>query len=90
MTQKLFQSESIIKLYKNDLEYLKSELISQNEITDRLSETLNQTRDELEESKKQNLNIKQKLEDTIKRFDENVKKFITSFRILNFKKNKMI
>jgi small-conductance mechanosensitive channel len=70
----LYQSESILKVYKNDLEFLKSELNSQNEITERLSETLNQTRDELEEVRKQNMQLKQQLDDTNKKFDENVNK----------------
>jgi hypothetical protein len=81
LTQKLFQSESIIKLYRNDLEYLKSELISQTEITDRLSETLTQTRDELEEAKKHSLQYKLKLDDINKKFDENV--IFINFRMLN-------
>ena len=83
MTQKLFQSESIIKLYKNDLEYLKSELISQNEITERLTETLSQTRDELEEAKKHNMQLKQKLDEGNKKFDENVKIVLIIIRTLN-------
>jgi hypothetical protein len=54
--------------------------MSQNEITDRLSDTLGQTRDELEEAKKLNMTLKQKLDETNKKFDENVSKikFITS------------
>lgn len=72
LTQKLYQSESIIKLFRNDLEYLKSELISQTEISERLSETLTQTRDELEEAKKHSLQYKQKVDDINKKFDENV------------------
>jgi hypothetical protein len=47
-------------------------LHSQNEITERLSETLSQTRDELEDAKKQNIHLKQKLDDTNKKFDESV------------------
>lgn len=54
------------------MEYLKSELYSQNEITERLSETLSHTREELEEAKKQNLQLKLKLDETNKKFDESV------------------
>jgi hypothetical protein len=72
LTQKLFQSESILKLYKNDLEYLKSELKSQNEITEKLNEALSQTREELEDVKKYNINIKNKLDETSKKYEENV------------------
>jgi hypothetical protein len=75
LTQKLFQSESIIKIYKNDMEYLKSELLSQTEITERLTETLSSTRDELEEAKKHSMQLKQKLDDTVKKFDESVSTF---------------
>jgi hypothetical protein len=72
LTQKLFQSESLLKLYRNDLEYLKSELKSQNEITERLSETLSSTREELEDAKKINHTMKTKLDDTAKKYDESV------------------
>jgi hypothetical protein len=61
-----------LKLYKNDLEYLKSELNSQNEITERLTETLNSTRNELEEAKRQNIAMKAKLDETNKKYEENV------------------
>jgi tRNA(Phe) wybutosine-synthesizing methylase Tyw3 len=63
------------KLYKNDLEYLKSELKSQNEISDRLNETLDVTREELEEVKKQNMYLKNKLDETTKKYDEHVNIF---------------
>jgi hypothetical protein len=55
------------------LEYLKAELHSQNEITERLTETLQQTREEFEEARKQNLQLKQKVEETNKRFEESVR-----------------
>jgi len=51
---------------------LKSELHSQNEVTERLTETLQQTREEFEDAKKLNMQLKQKLEDTNKKFDESV------------------
>lgn len=54
------------------MEYLKSELHSQDEVTERLTETLQQTREEFEEAKKQNMQLKQKLEDSNKRFEESV------------------
>jgi hypothetical protein len=81
LTKKLFQSESILKIYKNDMEYLKAELLSQTEITERLNETLASTRDELEEAKKHSMQLKQRLDDTTKKFDESVetRKFILFF-----------
>jgi hypothetical protein len=68
-----------LKLYKNDLEYLKSELNSQNEITERLTETLNSTRNELEEAKRQNIAMKAKLDETNKKYEENVKIYIIKY-----------
>lgn len=59
-------------MYKIDLEDLKGELISQNEITETLKETLSTTRDELEEAKRYNITIKAKLDESNKRYDENV------------------
>jgi uncharacterized membrane protein YqjE len=52
---------------------------SKNPYQRMFSETLNQTRDELEEARKQNMQLKQQLDDTNKKFDENVKKFIKIF-----------
>ena len=72
MTQKLFQSESMIKIYKTDLDYLKSETKSQSEISDRLSEALNLTRDELEHIKRDNNHLKNKYEESVKFSEENV------------------
>jgi hypothetical protein len=57
-------------LYRNDLEYLKSELKSQNDISERLGETLSNTREELEEVKKYNISLKTKLDETSKKYDE--------------------
>lgn len=43
------------------------------EITERLNETLSQTREELEEAKKHNMKMKNELNETNKRFDECVR-----------------
>ncbi len=59
-------------MYKSDLDYLKNELKSQNEISERLSEALSQTRDELEHSKRETINFKTKYEETVKITEENV------------------
>jgi hypothetical protein len=63
----------LLKLYRNDLEYLKSELKSQNDISERLNESLTSTRDELEDAKKQNLVLKTKYDETSKKYDDIVK-----------------
>lgn len=73
--KKLMQSEAFINTLKSDLDYLKTELNSQGEITETLTETLNNTRNELEEAKRYNLTIKSKLDEANKNFDENVKFF---------------
>jgi hypothetical protein len=75
LTQKLFQSESLLKLYRNDLEYLKSELKSQNDISERLGETLSNTSEELEDVKKQNMTMKNKLDETSKKYEEIVRMY---------------
>ncbi len=72
LTQKLFQSESIMRLYKNDLEYLKSELKSQTEVNEVLKETLGQKNEELEELKKNSITMKSKLDNITKKYDETV------------------
>ena len=65
----------MIKIYKNDLDYLKNELKSQNDISDRLQEALLSTRDELEQCKRENIHIKSKFEDNEKKLEEKVIKF---------------
>jgi len=47
-------------------------LKSQNEISDRLSDALSQTIDELEHSKRESINFKNKYEESIKNTEENV------------------
>lgn len=71
LKSKLFESERIIKVYRNDIEYLKSEAKQHEEITARLNETLQQTREEQEEAKKTNVIIKQKLYEMNKKLEEN-------------------
>ena len=61
LKNKLFESEKIIKVYKNDIDYLKSESKSQEEMTSRLKETLEQSREEQEKIKKENILLKQKI-----------------------------
>lgn len=73
LKNKLFESEKIIKVYKNDIDYLKDESKSQEEMTGRLKETLEQTREEQENIKKENILLKQKYEDLKKKYDENNK-----------------
>ena len=73
LKNKLFESEKIIKVYKNDIDYLKSESKSQEEMTSRLKETLEQSREEQENIKKENILLKQKYEDLKKKYDENNK-----------------
>ena len=73
LKNKLFESEKIIKVYKNDIDYLKSESKSQEEMTSRLKETLEQSREEQEKIKKENILLKQKYEDLKKKYDENNK-----------------
>ena len=50
MKEKLFQSEKIIKAYKSDIEYLKNEIKSQEDVTTRLNEILEKSREEKDES----------------------------------------
>ena len=73
LKNKLFESEKIIKMYKNDIEYLKDENKVQEEMTGRLKETLEQSREEQENIKKENILLKQKYEDLKKKYDENNK-----------------
>lgn len=49
---------------------------SQNEISERLSEALSQTRDELEHAKRETITYKNKYEDTVKNTEENVINFL--------------
>ena len=86
LKNKLFESEKIIKVYKNDIDYLKSESKSQEEMTSRLKETLEQSREEQENIKKENILLKQKYEDLKKKYDENNK--INLNVIENLKKDK--
>ena len=73
LKNKLFESEKIIKMYKNDIEYLKDENKVQEEMTGRLKETLEQSREEQENIKKENILLKQKYEDLMKKYEENNK-----------------
>ena len=68
LKNKLFESEKIIKVFKNDIEYLKGESKVQEEMTTRLKDTLEQSREEQE-----NILLKQKYEDLKKKYDENNK-----------------
>jgi hypothetical protein len=79
--KKLMQSEAFINTLKGDLEFLKSDLNYQNEITETLNETLNNTRNELEEAKRYNLSIKSKLDESNKNFEENVRFMLISLII---------
>ena len=72
LSQKLFQSESMIRVYKTDMDYLKNEHKSQNEINERLQEALSSTRDDLENVKRENVNNKNRNEDMEKMTEENV------------------
>ena len=67
------ESEKIIKVYKNDIDYLKSEGKAQEEMSSRLKETLEQSREEQENIKKENILLKQQYEDLKKKYDENNK-----------------
>ena len=73
LKNKLFESEKIIKVYKNDIEFLKGQSKVQEEMTGRLKETLEQSREEQENIKKENILLKQKYEDLKKKYDENNK-----------------
>lgn len=61
------------------MEYLKNELKSQSEISERLSEALNQTRDELEQAKRDNINYKNKHQEAVKTCEEMVKNYLFYF-----------
>jgi hypothetical protein len=61
-----------MRLYKNDLEYLKSELKSQTEVNEVLKDTLSHKNDELEELKKNSMTTRSKLDNITKRYDDNV------------------
>ncbi len=62
----------MIRVYKSDLDYLKNELKSQNEINERLEEALSSTRDELENIKRENVNYKNRYEEIEKTYEEKV------------------
>ena len=69
---KLFQSENIIKVCKNDIEYMKNEAKNQEDIIIKLNQTLSKTSKEEEEIKKENKLLKQKLEEMNKKYDDNI------------------
>ena len=67
LKQKLFESEKVIKIRGNDIEILKNESKSQEEMIMRLNETLEKSNEEQEETKKLNIILKQQLEDSKKK-----------------------
>jgi chromosome segregation ATPase len=71
LKEKLFESEKIIKVYRNDLEFLKAESQSHDEALNRLKEVLSKTREENEEIKKENIILKQQLEDMTRKYEDN-------------------
>ena len=73
LKNKLFESEKIIKVYKNDIDFLKDHSKAQEEMTSTLKETLEQSREEQENIKKENILLKQKYEDLKKKYEENNK-----------------
>ena len=73
LKNKLFESEKIIKVCKNDIEYLKDQGKVQEEMTASLKDSLEQSREEQENIKKENILLKQKYEDLKKKYDENNK-----------------
>ena len=73
LKNKLFESEKIIKVYKNDIDFLKDQSKAQEEMTSTLKETLEQSREEQENIKKENILLKQKYEDLKKKYEENNK-----------------
>ena len=73
LTEKLFQSEKIIKAYRSDIEYLKGEMKSNEDITKRLNEIVEHSNEEKEELKKENIILKQKLDNITMKYEENTK-----------------
>ena len=73
LKNKLFESEKYIKLYKSDIDTLKLENKTHEEIESTLKETLEQAREEQENIKKENILLKQQYEDLKKKYDENNK-----------------
>ena len=73
LKNKLFESEKYIKLYKSDIDTLKLENKTHEEIENTLKETLEQAREEQENIKKENILLKQQYEDLKKKYDENNK-----------------
>ena len=72
LKQKLFESEKVIKIRGNDIEILKNESKSQEEMIMRLNETLEKSNEEQEETKKLKIILKQQLEDSKKKYEEYV------------------
>ena len=54
LAKRIFKSESFIKVCKTDIDFLKKQLVSQQQLTSTLSESLNSTRLELEKCKQEN------------------------------------
>lgn len=73
LKNKLFESEKYLKIYKSDIDTLKEENKTNEQIVSRLKETLEQTREEQENIKKENILLKQQYEDLKKKYDENNK-----------------
>ena len=72
LSKKLFDCEKAYSLTKNDREYLKSELKTQNQVVEKLTENLQTAEYELQQSKRQNLNLKNQLDDSSKKYQDDV------------------
>ena len=76
LSKKLLESENVIRIFKNDIEYLRGELKTQNMINEKLSENFQSAQYELQHVKKDNLHLNLKNEDLNKKNEDDVKKIL--------------
>lgn len=72
LSKKLLESENVIRIFKNDIEYLRGELKTQNMINEKLSENFQNAQYELQQVKKDNLHLNTKNEDLNKKNQDDV------------------
>lgn len=67
---KLIESEKIIRVFRNDIDYLKSENKSNVDITNRLTEELKHSRENEEKAKSNNSTLQEKFDTVSQQFEE--------------------
>ena len=89
LAKKIFKSESFIKVCKTDIDYLKKQLSSQQQLTETLKENLTNTRLELEDCKKKNNVLQNKYEEADKNLKESTIKLKQENQVLSTENDKI-